>query len=224
MKAPEPAALRDLAPTGTMRAAVNVANAALVIKGADGSLAGRIPDLARRLGRWLGVPVGLVPYPSGGAILADLGAGRWDVAFLAVDPARADRLIYSRPFAQVEATFAVLDGSPLTNAADADRPGLTIAAARDAAYELHLKRTLAFAKIVSHNIPAAALESVLSGRCDLAAGIRDALEKAAVLHPQLRILAGAFLVVPQAIALEINRRAGAASVESFLEQRGENST
>jgi predicted TIM-barrel fold metal-dependent hydrolase len=50
MKGPDAAALRDLAPTGTMRVAVNVANAALVSKGGDESLAGRIPDLARRLG------------------------------------------------------------------------------------------------------------------------------------------------------------------------------
>lgn len=57
MKGPDAAALRDLAPTGTMRVAVNVANAALISKGGDESLAGRIPDLARRLALWLGVPV-----------------------------------------------------------------------------------------------------------------------------------------------------------------------
>ena len=156
---------------------------------------GPFPMFPMRLARRLGVLVEFVRYASGGAIVADIGTGRWDVTFLAVDPARTDRLTFSRPIAQIEATFVVLDVSPLTHASQADRTGLTIATTRNAAYELHLKRTLAHAAIVSHDTPAAALEFVLSGRCDLAAGIWDALAKAAATHPQLRVLEGAFLVL-----------------------------
>jgi len=200
-----------------MRVAVNMANAALVTRLGDGSLSGRLFELSQALARSLGVPADFVPYASGGAILADLGAGRWDLAFLAVDPARTDRLHFSRPIAKVEATFAVLDRSLLTSAAQADRTGQTIATARNAAYELYLKRTLTHATTVSHDTPAAALESVLLGRCDLAAGIRDALANAASAHPQLRVLTDAFLVVSQAIALERDRTAAAAFVDAFLE-------
>ena len=103
------------------------------------------------------MPAEFVRYASGGAIVDDIGTGRWDVTFFAVDPARTDRLTFSRPIAQIEATFAVLDGSPLTHADQADRTGLTIATARNAAYELHLKRTVAHAVITSHDTPAAAL-------------------------------------------------------------------
>jgi polar amino acid transport system substrate-binding protein len=216
MSGPDADFLRELAPTGTMRAAINVANTALVALRKDGSLAGRIPDLAGRIGRRLGVPVELIGYPSGGAILADLGASRWDVAFLAVDPARTDRLIYSRPFAQVEASFAVPTDSALSHAAEADRLGLRIATARDSAYELHLKRTLSHATILSHDTPAAALEAMLAGRCELAAGVRDTLERAAVKRAQLRVLEGAFMAIPQAVALERRHSRGAAFVDSIL--------
>ena len=147
-----------------------MANAALVNASGDGSLAGIIPELADALARRLGAPVQYLRYASGGAIVDDIGAGRWDVAFLAVDPARTDRLTFSRPIARIEATFAVEDGSPLKHADQADRAGLTIATTSNAAYELHPKRTLQRAVIVSHDTSAAALESVLAGRCDLAAG------------------------------------------------------
>lgn len=214
------AVLRDLAPTGVLRVAVNMANAALVTTLADGSLAGVIPNVSAALAHRLGTPVEFVRYTSGGAILSQLGPAHWDVAFLAIDPARTDRLSFSRPIAQIDATFAVLDASPLTHVGQTDQTGLTIATAQGAAYELHLKRSLKHAVIVSHNTPVAALDAVLMGQCDLAAGIREALAKAAVAHPQLRVLEGAFLIVRQAIALDRNRTAGTLFIEAFLEAPG----
>lgn len=215
-----PGALRELAPTGSLRVALNLGNAALVRRNADGDLDGVAPDLARGLAARLGVPVAFVAYPSGGAILADLGADAWDAAVLAVDPARGDRLLYSRPFAEVQATFAARPDCPLRHAEDADRAGVKIATARDAAYELHLARTFTRAVLVSHDTPAAALDAVRAGACDLAAGIRVSLEKAAMTVPPLRVLDGAFLAIPQAIAVPRDHREAAAFLSEFLAPPG----
>lgn len=216
----DPAVLNDLAPGGALRVAVNLANAALVKQQADGSLTGPIAELSAQLAARLGVPPEFIRYPSGGAILAEIGTGRWDIAFLAVDPARADRLAFSRPYTRIEATFIVPAGSSPTRAADADATGLRIATARDAAYELHLRRSFTRAEIVSHDTPSAAIEAVLAGRCDLAAGIRQALQNAAAAHPDLRVLPDAFMAVPQAIAVAIARTRGAAYLDAFIAEIG----
>lgn len=213
------AVLRDLAPTGTLRVAVNVGNAALVTRAPDGALSGRIPEIAGKLAAALGVPVELVAYSSGGAILDDLDRATWDVAFLAHDPAREAQLLYSRPYAEVEATFAALAASPFRHAEDADQDGVIIATARNAAYELHLQRTLRHAATSSESSPAAALSALREGRCDLAAGIRQGLESAARNDPGVRVLDGAFLTVRQAIATRHTQLRGAAFVDAFLEGR-----
>ena len=86
--AQEIAVLHDLAPTGTLRAAINLGNPVLARMGTDGP-AGVSVDLARRLGERLGVPVAFVTYPSAGAVTASAGSGAWDICFLAIDPKRA---------------------------------------------------------------------------------------------------------------------------------------
>ena len=53
---------RELAPGGTLRAAINFGNSVLAQKDAAGNPTGITPDLARELGRRLGVPVELVPF------------------------------------------------------------------------------------------------------------------------------------------------------------------
>ena len=50
-------ALKDLAPTGKLRAAINLGNGVLAQKDADGNPKGITPDLARELGKRLSVPV-----------------------------------------------------------------------------------------------------------------------------------------------------------------------
>ncbi len=54
-------------------------------------------DLARELGRRLGVPVELVSYDAAGKVVEALKSGAWDVAFLAIDPVRAAERRLSGP-------------------------------------------------------------------------------------------------------------------------------
>ena len=61
-------AVKDLAPTGTMRAAINLGNVVLAQKDETGKLKGITVDLARELGRRLNVPVELVAFDAAGKV------------------------------------------------------------------------------------------------------------------------------------------------------------
>ena len=66
--APSPEVLKDLAPTGKLRAAINFGNAVLAQKGPGGEPKGITPDLATALAKRLNVPVEFVPYEAAGKV------------------------------------------------------------------------------------------------------------------------------------------------------------
>ena len=193
-----PRVLGQIAPLGHVRLAANMANASIVRETAPGQYAGPVADLAARLAGLLGLGVRIVPFASGGAILADGDA--WDMAVLAVDPARR-QLRYIHEVTRVSATLAGRgDGLP-GPCAEADRTGIRIATARGAAYENHLLGTLAHAEVVSFDTPAAARDAMLGGQCDYVAGIRATLQSSLAAHPEIRLMPDDFLTVVQSLAV-----------------------
>src|ERR1035437_6002380 len=82
-------ALKDLAPTGKLRAAINLGNSVLAqTAAATGQPKGITPDLARELGRRLGVPVELITYNAAGKVFDAASTGAWGIAFVAIEPVR----------------------------------------------------------------------------------------------------------------------------------------
>src|SRR5271167_4897714 len=80
-------ALKDLAPTGKLRAAINLGNSVLAQSDPKtGEPKGVTPDLARELGRRLGVPVELITYDAAGKVFDAATTGAWDIAFVAIEP------------------------------------------------------------------------------------------------------------------------------------------
>ncbi len=65
---PSPQVARELAPTGKLRAAINYGNPVLAQKTASGEPGGVSVELARELGKRLGVPVGLVFFDAAGRV------------------------------------------------------------------------------------------------------------------------------------------------------------
>ena len=71
------AVLQQLAPTGKLRAAINLGNSVLAQNDPKtGEPKGITPDLARELGRRLGVPVELVTYDAAGKVFDAAAPGR----------------------------------------------------------------------------------------------------------------------------------------------------
>ncbi|MEP7084140.1 MAG: transporter substrate-binding domain-containing protein, partial [Betaproteobacteria bacterium] len=81
---PAATVVAEMAPSGTLRAAINFGNPILAKKDvATGEARGVSVDLARELGRRLGVPVRLVLYTAAGKVVEGLKTGEWDIGFVA---------------------------------------------------------------------------------------------------------------------------------------------
>src|SRR4051794_621686 len=143
------AAARELAPSGTLRAAINFGNTVLAQKDpATGEPRGVSTELARELARRLGVPIEFVAFDAAGKVFDAIKAKTWDVAFLAIDPVRAAEIDFTGPYVVIEGAYAVPQDSPLRTVADVDRAGVRVAVARASAYELYLTRALKHATLV----------------------------------------------------------------------------
>lgn len=211
------AVLGDLAPTGVVRAAINVGNPVLAGRdAAGGEPYGVSVDIAREVGRRLGKPVSFIVFETAGLVVDALARGEWDVAFLANEPARADRVTFSAPYVVIEGTYLVWKDAPYTATAELDRPGVRIAVGRNAAYDLHLTRALKQAEIVRAADSAAAMELFHRDRLDAGAGVRQALEAFAADKPDIRVLPDAFMSIQQTVASPPGRAAGSAWLESLV--------
>src|SRR5215471_10734469 len=70
----------ELAPTGTLRAGINLSNFLLVTgKSPSGEPEGVAPDMAREIAVRLGVPVAYVTYKSPGELADKADSGAWDI-------------------------------------------------------------------------------------------------------------------------------------------------
>ena len=72
--------VEELAPTGVLRAAINMSNFLLVTgKTEDGDPVGVSPDMAGELAKRLGVGLELLKYKTAGEFADDAGKGIWDL-------------------------------------------------------------------------------------------------------------------------------------------------
>lgn len=192
--------LKDLARSGVLRVAINTGNKALVQKQGD-VLSGVSPALARRLAREIGVDMVPVIYDGAGKVFADAESGNWDVGFLAIDATRAEKIAFTRPYIEIEATFAVRSDSDFRDVEDVDRAGVNVLTATGSAYDMHLTANLSQAKLERSGTPPESFAEFREGRCDVVAGVRESLEAFFGAESDVRILAGKITSVRQAMVL-----------------------
>lgn len=209
------AVLHDLAPTGTLRAAINLGNPVLAQAGPDGP-AGVSVDLARRLGERLGVPVSFTTYPIAGKVTDSAKSDVWDICFLAIDPKRAEEIRFTQAYVLIAGSYLVPASSPIRSPEDVDRAGVRVSVGRGSAYDLHLSRTLKHATLVRAPTSAEAITQFEADGLEVAAGVHQPLSAYAAAHPGVRLLPGHFMEIPQAMGLPAGRAAGAAYLEDFL--------
>jgi polar amino acid transport system substrate-binding protein len=214
-----PGARADLAPTGKLRAALNYGNPVLAQKDpASGEPRGVSVELARELGRRLGVPVELITYAAAGKVFDALKTGAWDIAFLAIDPARATGIAFTAPYVVIEGTYLVPADSPLRTIQDVDRDGVRIAVGNKSAYDLYLTRTLKRAQLVRVTTSPEAVDLFLKDKLEAAAGVKQPLVQFAKTHPNVRVMDGRFMVIEQAMGTPKGREAGMLYLREFVEE------
>lgn len=216
-----PEVVSELAPTGTLRAAINLGNSVMAQKDEPGGkLGGVTVELANELGKRLGVPVSLVPFEAAGKVFEAMQKGQLDVAFIAVEPARAMELDFTAPYVLIEATYMVRNDSPLKNVADVDRPGVRVAVGRGSAYDLYLTRTLKNATIVRAATGGccAMIDLFTADKLEAVAGVRQQLVAYSGSDPSMRIMSDRFMDVPQAVAIPKGRKRTPAFLHAFVEE------
>jgi polar amino acid transport system substrate-binding protein len=208
----------ELAPTGTLRAGINYNNPLVARRDpATGELRGTAVDLSRELARRTGVPVELIPYESAGRMSDAARSGAWDVAFLAVDPARASEVEFTAPYIELEGTYLVPAGSPLRRIEDVDRDGVRIAVTAKSAYDLFLTRELKHAQLVRAATTPESIDLMVAQKLDALAAVRTALVAAVRQVNGAQILSGHFMTIAHAAAVPRGRPAAAAFVRQFVE-------
>ena len=209
----------QLAPAGTLRVAINYGNPVLATKDPlSGELHGVAVDIARELARRLAVPVELVGYDTVAKVMAGVKSDAWDVAFLAVDPARASEVAFTAPYMEVEVTYLVAERSELRHAADVDRTGVRIAVQEKNAADLFLSKTIKDAVLVRARDESGAYALLKSSAAEALASNKQRLLSTMIDHRAYRVLDGRFAAIPHAIGVPAERQAAAQYLRRFVEE------
>lgn len=214
-----PAVKAELAPTGVLRAGVNLSNFLLVTgKSANGDPEGVSPDMAREIASRLGVPVKYVPFKTPGELADAAESNMWDIGLIGAEPQRAEKIAFTAAYVEIEATYLVPAGSPLKSIADVDKKGVRIAVTGRSAYGLWLDRNIKNAELVRSGSLDSSYEQFVKDKLDALAGLRPRLLSDVKKLPGAQILAGNFTTVQQAIGTQKKNGAGAAFLKAFVEE------
>ena len=209
-----PDIVKSLAPSGTLRATINLGNMVLA-QGTPDAPRGITVDISNELARRLGVPVEFNCFDAAGKAFERFPCKQnLDIAFLAIEPVRAAEIEFTAPYVIIEGVYMVPKDSTLKTVADVDAPGVRIAVAKDAAYDLFLTRSLKHATLVRGPD---SFESVSRGAVDAAGGVKQPLVAYAKAHPEVRVLDGRFMEIRQAMGTQKGREAGSHYLSAFIE-------
>ena len=208
-----------LAPTGTLRAAINVGNPILAgIDKTTGGPYGVSVDIARELAHRLGTALECVVVEAAAKSVETVAGGRADVGFFAVDPVRGAGISFTEPYVLIEGCYLVRQDSPVKNNGQVDLPGTRVAAGAGSAYDLFLTRELKRASIVRVPTSPAVVDAFVAQGLDVAAGVKQQLQADAARHRGLRVIEEPFMVIRQAMGVARTRGEAAAQyLRSFVD-------
>lgn len=213
------AVVREIAPSGKLRAAINFGNPILATRdNAGGAPRGVSVDLSRELGTRLGVPVELVTFTSAGQVVDAVKAARVDVAFVAIDPVRGADMGQTPAYVVIEGAYLVPNASPIRGNAEVDRAGNRIVVGNASAYDLYLSREIKAATLVRAPTSPLVSDMLVAQNMEAAAGVKQQLQADARRIPGLRLLEGRFMVINQAMGLPKGREAALRYLTAFVEE------
>jgi polar amino acid transport system substrate-binding protein len=174
-------------------------------------------DLAHEVAMRLGVPVKYVPFKSPGELADAADKDIWDIGLIGAEPQRAEAIVFTPAYAEIEATYLVPSGSALKTIADIDSAGVRIAVTARTAYGLWLDRNIQHAELIRSETLDTAYEQFVSGELSALAGLKPRLLSDLEKLPGARLLDGRFTSVQQAIGTSRKNPAGAVFLRDFVE-------
>ena len=204
--------VKSLAPTGTLRASINLGNPILANRGADGRPVGVSIDLAHGLAQRIGVPLELVVFETAAQSVEAVTQERADFGFFAADPARGAGIHFTAPYVLIEGAYLVRDDSALQDNAEVDSPANRVVVGKGSAYDLYLSRELKQAQILRSSSSPTVVDTFIEVGAEVAAGVKQQLEADALRVGGVRLLPGRFMVIQQAMGLPKGRGDAAAAL------------
>jgi polar amino acid transport system substrate-binding protein len=194
--------ISDLAPTGSLRASINLGNPVLA-QGTPDAPRGVSVAIAREVAARLGVPVSFVVFDAARKSFEAMASGRADICFLAIEPVREEQVAFTDPYVEIEGVYAVPVSSPITSVADVDRPGVRIGVNKGSAYDLFLTRTLTAATLVRGD---EGVDVFRAQGLEVAAGVRQPMTEVVAADPGLRMIDERFMAIRQAVGTTRDRK------------------
>jgi len=125
--------LSAFAPTGVLRASINLGNPILAnTDPATGQPGGVSVDLATELARRLDVKLELVVFKSAGESVNAVAAEQADVGFFAIDPLRGEQIAFTAPYVVIEGAYLVRRTRPSSTRTRSTAPACASWSARAA--------------------------------------------------------------------------------------------
>ena len=206
-----------LAPTGRLRVGINMANFLLVTgQRPDGTPDGVSPDLARWIAAKLDVPCDLIRFDNPGQLADCVNEDIWDIGNIAVEPARAKHIAFTRPYVQIDANFMVRQSDPYIQNADIDQPDTSIAAYGRSAYELWLTSNFANADIIRTSTIAESHELFKAGDANVLASLKSKLLDEIAANSDYRIIEPPFTSVLQACGVAKTKQTAVAFLNTVI--------
>ena len=212
--------LQTIAPTGKLRASINVGNPILANKDpVSGKPFGVSIDLANAFAKQLGLEVELVVFDSAGKSVEAVTQEQADIGFFAIDPLRGEGIAFTAAYVLIEGSYLVKNNSAIQQNDQVDSKGNRIVVGKGSAYDLFLAREIQSAEIVRAPTSPTVVDVFLEGGYEVAAGVTQQLQADAIKNPGLRLLPGRFMVINQAMGLPKSRGEEAALLLSqFVEE------
>ena len=206
MKSLDPNALKSFAPSGTLRVGINLGNPVLASEDTvTKKLSGVSVDIAYEISKSIKLPVQLIPFKSAGATVEGIKNGDIDLIFVAIDPVRGADISYTPAYIQIEGAYMVKANSSLKSNEEVDFLGNEIVVGKGSAYDLYLTREIKNATLLRAANSQSVVDDFMSGKGNVAAGVKQQLESDAKRYEGLRMLPGRFMVINQAIGIPKSR-------------------
>jgi polar amino acid transport system substrate-binding protein len=218
--------LKDqIAPTGKLRVAIAISPAGGAFwstRNEAGGYAGVPVDLGKEMAAQLGVPVEYIVHQNSGQITDAASKGTWDVAFLPKDPERETRMSFGPIYEVADATYIVRAGSPATNFAALDQPGVKVAAVNNTTTMRGAIAHLKNARVTGYQTYDEIFNLLRSGEIDAFALSRDQLNAMARKIPGARVLDETFKQTVTAVAVPLDHPLALAFVTKFMTEASSN--
>ena len=207
----------QLAPSGILRAGINLSNFLLVSSsGPDGAPEGISPDIARRVANALDLPLEFVTFERPGELADAAGKNIWDIGNIAFEVDRAHAIDFSDPYVLIEANFLVRDSANFHTNSDIDRPGISIGVSERSAYDLWLCNNFKLARIVRSASIQMSHALFFENKVDVLASLKPKLLEETENNEGIRLIDEPFTAIKQSIGLPKEKQDSVAFVNEVI--------